>query len=285
MVKYAMFIGRWSPPTSGHKFIINRALKKGKKVCIAIRDTPISEKDPYTYEQRKQMWRLIYGDKVKIVKIPDIESVNIGRKVGYKVNKISVPKRIKQISATDVRSGKNLHVDGNIKSYIKNMRTTFWFTGLPCSGKTTLALALKRRLEGRGLRVVHLDGDDIRKHINTDLDFTPSGRVENLRRVAEMCNLFNQNHITVVASFVSPTVSMRKMLRKKIKNFRLVWCDCPKRICIRRDVKGMWKKARMGKIKNFTGWNAPFDEPKNAIKINTRLKVDKCLNLLEAMIW
>jgi len=92
---YSLFIGRFSPFHNGYKYIIDKALKKGKDVCIAIRDTKLSDKDPYTYEQRKKMIDKVYedkiygfeDDKIKIIKIPDIESVNVGRKAGYDINK------------------------------------------------------------------------------------------------------------------------------------------------------------------------------------------------------
>jgi len=101
--RVALFVGRFSPFHSGHKYIVDVALNQGKKVCIGIRDTPLSDADPYTYEQRVEMIKGIYGNKVDIIKLPDIESINIGRGVGYEVNYIDAPKDIQGISATEIR--------------------------------------------------------------------------------------------------------------------------------------------------------------------------------------
>ncbi|MFH1752642.1 MAG: adenylyltransferase/cytidyltransferase family protein, partial [Candidatus Omnitrophota bacterium] len=136
--RYALYIGRWQPFHNGHKFIIDKAIKEGKDVCIAIRDTEISDKNPYNVEQRIEMiWRA-YGDKVKTIVMPDIESVNIGRKVGYDVIRYDVPKTIKKISATNIRKGKDDSLPPGVGEYLKTLNTTLWLTGLPCAGKSTL---------------------------------------------------------------------------------------------------------------------------------------------------
>ena len=261
--KYALFIGRWQPFHNGHKYLIDEALAKGEYVCVAIRDTEISEKNPYTVDQRAEMIRRVYSDKVEIIVIPDIQSINIGRNVGYEVNRIDPPSDIEKISGTNVRAGKDGNVPKEVADYIKLLRTTLWLTGLPCSGKTTLAQRLKEEMANRGFKAVHLDADDIRGTLNADLGFSSEDRKENLRRIACVAKLFNENGNFVIASFVSPTDELREMVKNIIGNFKLVFVKCSQKACEQRDVKGMYKKARNGEIKDFTGVSAPFEEPAN----------------------
>jgi len=262
--RYALFIGRWQPFHNGHKYLIDQALSGGKHVCVAIRDTEISQKNPYTVEQRKEMIWKVYGDRVKSIVIPDIESVNIGRKVGYEVNRIDPPSDIMRISGTNVRAGKDANVPPAVADYIKTLRTTLWLTGLPCAGKTTLAKRIKEELDNRGFHTTHLDGDDVRNALNENLGFSPEDRKENLRRIAHVAKLFNKSGIFVIASFVSPTNDYRSMIKNIIGSFKLVYVKCGLDICEKRDVKGMYRKARAGQIKEFTGISAPFEDPDNA---------------------
>ncbi len=277
--RYALFIGRWQPFHNGHKFLIDQALARGKHVCVAIRDTEISEKNPFTVEQRKEMiWR-VYGDAVRTIVIPDIESINIGRKVGYDVNRIDPPEEVAKISGTNVRAGKDDNVPKEVAEYIKMLRTTLWFTGLPCAGKTTLAKRLKEELDNRGFNTAHLDGDDVRGALNKDLGFSEEDRKENLRRVAHVAKLFNKSGMFVIASFISPTSDLREIIRKIIGNFKLVYVKCDLSTCEQRDTKGMYKRARLGEIPEFTGISAPFEEPGDAdIIVETQTKnVEECV--------
>lgn len=259
--RVSLYIGRWQPFHSGHKWIIDQALNQGKRVCIGIRDTPVTSSDPYTYEQRVEMLRRVYQDKVEVMRFPDIESINIGRGVGYEVNYIDAPKDIQAISATGIRAGKQSALPEEVEKYLKLMGTTVWFTGLPCSGKTTFAKACKDRLTEAGYNVVILDGDDVRKGLCQGLGFTEEEREENLRRVANVAELFNNNKTIVLASFVSPTVRLRTVVRSIISNLKLVYISCPVEECERRDTKGMYAKARAGEIKEFTGVSAPYEPP------------------------
>jgi len=277
--KFALFIGRWQPFHNGHRYIIDQAFSEGKNICIAIRDTELSEQNPFTVEQRIEMiWR-VYGDKVRTIVIPDIESINIGRKVGYEVNRIDPPEDIGEISGTKIRAGKDFHVPDGVAEYVKTLRTTLWLTGLPCSGKTTIAKRLKEELDNRGYNTTLLDGDDVRGALNEDLGFSKEERMENLRRIAHVAKLFNRSGIFVIASFVSPTDEMREMVKKIIENFKLVYVKCDVKACEKRDVKGMYKRARKGEIPNFTGISAPFDEPEHPdIVTDTEKKnVDGCV--------
>ncbi len=262
--RYALFIGRWQPFHSGHKYLIDKALAKGEHVCVAIRDTEISPQNPYTAEQRAHMIKKVYAEAVEIVVIPDIKSINIGRNVGYDVNFIEPPAEIGNISGTNVRSGKDNNVPPEIAEYIKLLRTTLWLSGLPCSGKTTLSKRLKEELDNRGFKAVHLDADDVRNTLNADLGFSPEDRIENLRRIAHVAKLFNDNGNFVIASFLSPLNEYRVLVRTIIGNFKLVYVRCSLSTCEDRDVKGMYKKARQGEMINFTGISAPFEEPLNA---------------------
>jgi len=148
--------------------------------------------------------------------------------------------------------------------------TTIWLTGLPCSGKTTIADSLCLAWNEEGLKAVTLDGDDLRSKLNEDLGFSPEDREENLRRVAHVAQLFNDKGLDVIASFVSPTEKLRKMLKQHIKNLKVVCVNCSVEECIRRDVKGMYKKALDGEIPNFTGIQAPFEPPEDPwLEVNT----------------
>jgi len=280
--RYALFIGRWQPFHNGHKYLVDQALSQGKHVCVAIRDTEISDKNPFTVEQRKEMiWR-IYGDAVKAIVIPDIESINIGRKVGYEVNRIDAPEEITKISGTNVRAGKESSMPFEVAEYIKTLRTTLWLTGLPCAGKTTLAKRLKEELDNRGYNTTHLDGDDVRGALNADLGFSEDDRKENLRRIAHVARLFNKSGMFVIASFVSPTNELRAMIKDIIENFKLVYVKCDVEECEKRDVKGMYKRARLGEIPEFTGVSAPFDEPEGAdITVDTKkYDVEECIGIV-----
>jgi len=277
--KYSLFIGRWQPFHNGHKFLIDEALKKGENVCVAIRDTEMSAQNPYTVRQREEMFRRVYGDKVKIAVIPDITSINVGRNVGYAVNFVEAPAEIGKISGTNVRAGRENGVPREVSEYISTLRTTLWLTGLPCSGKTTLSKRLKEELDNRGIRTVCLDADDFRNRLNTDLGFSPEDRRENLRRAAQVAKLFNDNGNFVVAGFVSPTDEYRGMVKEIIGSFKLVYLKCSLKVCEERDVKGMYRKARKGEISDFTGISAPFEEPSLAdIVVDTEhYGVEECV--------
>ncbi|WP_306061389.1 adenylyl-sulfate kinase [Natronococcus wangiae] len=132
---------------------------------------------------------------------------------------------------------------------------TIWLFGLPCSGKTTLAKGLI------GPRTVHLDGDYLRDTLNSDLGFSKEDRTENLRRAAGVAQALNEQGFDVVASFITPYRSQRELIAEKIENVSFVHVNAPVEVCEERDVKGMYEQARKGKIKGFTGIDAPFEEP------------------------
>lgn len=140
-----------------------------------------------------------------------------------------------------------------------------WFTGLSGSGKSTIAEGLERQLFNYGHFVKVLDGDNIRAGINRNLGFSLEDRKENIRRIAEVARLFLDSGVIVLCSFVSPTIEIREMARGIIghDDFKEIFVDTPLAICESRDVKGLYKKARTGEIKGFTGIDSPFEAPEN----------------------
>jgi len=140
---------------------------------------------------------------------------------------------------------------------------TAWFTGLPCSGKTTIADVVAERLTERGCRVERLDGDIVRKGLTSDLGFSKEDRDENIKRVTFVAKLLTRNGVAVLATFVSPYRARRAKTREEIGEFVEVYTRTPVEVCIERDVKGMYKKALAGEISNFTGVDDPYEEPED----------------------
>ncbi len=138
---------------------------------------------------------------------------------------------------------------------------TAWFTGLPCSGKTTVADVVAERLKERGYRVERLDGDIVRKGLTSDLGFSKEDRNENIKRVTFIAKLLTRNGVAVLATFVSPYRDRRAKTREEIDEFIEIFTRTPVEVCIERDVKGMYKKALTGEISNFTGVDDPYEEP------------------------
>lgn len=140
-----------------------------------------------------------------------------------------------------------------------------WFTGLSGSGKSTIANALEIELHKSGIKTYTLDGDNIRKGLNNDLTFSPEDRTENIRRIAEAANLMIDAGLIVLAAFVSPYKKDRENIKNIVKdvNFVEVYINTSIEECERRDVKGLYKKARAGEIKNMTGISAPYEVPEH----------------------
>lgn len=150
-----------------------------------------------------------------------------------------------------------------------------WFTGLSGSGKSTLANAVENQLFQGGKHTYILDGDNVRAGLNADLDFTEDGRIENIRRIGEVANLFVDAGVIVLSAFVSPFQKDRQKVKEIVgdENFIEVFVNCPLEVCEQRDVKGLYKKARAGIIKNFTGISSPFEEPENP-NVEVRTHID-----------
>lgn len=165
-----------------------------------------------------------------------------------------------QVSVQDRRS------QNNHNSFL------IWFTGLSGSGKSTIANALELELHKIGIKTYTLDGDNIRKGLNSDLTFSPEHRTENIRRIAEAAHLMIDAGLVVLAAFVSPYKKDRENIKNIVKdvNFVEVYVNTSIEECERRDVKGLYKKARAGEIKNMTGISAPYEAPEHPdIEIKT----------------
>ena len=146
-----------------------------------------------------------------------------------------------------------------------NKGKTIWFVGLPCSGKTTLAESIPKHPN-----TIHLDGDVLRKGINSDLRFSVKDRTENIRRTAHIAQMFNEHGNNVVASFITPTHNIQDMVKDIVNDLYFVYVECSVEECIKRDVKGMYAKALKGELPFFTGVGSPFQIPtKYSLKVNT----------------
>jgi adenylyl-sulfate kinase len=167
-----------------------------------------------------------------------------------------------------------------------------WFTGLSGSGKSTLAIQLEARLYEQGFKTYLLDGDNIRTGINKDLTFTDEGRVENIRRIGEVGKLMVDAGLVVLSAFISPFEADRQQVKSIVgkQNYFEVFVDTPLEICEQRDVKGLYKKARAGEVKNFTGIDSPYESPQNpdirieTDKVSVEHAVQKLFKIIESRI-
>lgn len=157
-----------------------------------------------------------------------------------------------------------------------------WFTGLSGSGKSTLAHRLEEKLYEQKVRTYVLDGDNVRTGLNKNLGFSPEDREENIRRIGEVSRLFMDCGIIMMAAFISPYRRDRDVVRKLVeeKEFIEIYVKCPVEVCEERDVKGLYKKAREGVIKNFTGISAAYEEPLNPEMIidSSAMSVEESVN-------
>ena len=174
------------------------------------------------------------------------------------------------------------------EALLKQKGIMIWFTGLSGSGKSTLAIALERELYKQGILCRILDGDNIRSGINNNLGFSEADRTENIRRIAEVSKIFVDCGIVTIAAFISPTHAIRRMASEIIgeDDFLEVYVSTPIEECERRDVKGLYAKARRGEIKEFTGISSPFEAPEHPfISIDTSRQslADSVKILLEAV--
>jgi adenylylsulfate kinase len=174
------------------------------------------------------------------------------------------------------------------ETLLKQKGILLWFTGLSGSGKSTVASALEKKLHYLGKITYALDGDNVRHGLNSDLGFSAKDRVENIRRIGEVSKLFVDAGIITIATFVSPFREDRQKVRELLgEDFIEIFIDCPLEVCESRDPKGIYKKARAGEIKHFTGIDSPYEEPINPeITVYTHLNtleecVDKLMSYLE----
>ena len=160
-----------------------------------------------------------------------------------------------------------------------------WLTGLPASGKSTIAQELEHDLFKNGIKTYILDGDQLRKGLSMDLAYTIEDRMENVRRAGEVAKFFREAGFVVICAFISPDLSVRQRIRScfEFGDFIEVFVDCPVDICERRDPKGLYAKVRKGEIKNFTGISAPYEKPLNPeihLKTNV-LSIRQSVNMIK----
>ncbi len=176
----------------------------------------------------------------------------------------------------------------NKEKALNQFSKVIWMTGLSGSGKTSIALGLEHKLHTNGYLTQILDGDNIRTGINKNLGFSDEDRTENIRRIAEVSKLFLNCGVIAINCFVSPTIEIRKLAQQIIgrNDFIEVFINTPLEVCERRDPKGLYKKARNGEIKDFTGVSAPFEKPTSPnIEITTEGKsIEDCVNALYSEI-
>lgn len=155
-----------------------------------------------------------------------------------------------------------------------------WMVGLSGSGKSTLAKSIEQELHKNGFLTQLLDGDNLRTGINNNLGFSEADRIENIRRAAEVSKLFLNCGVITICSLISPTEEIRNMAKNIIgaEDYFELYVNCPFEVCEQRDVKGLYRKARNGELKNFTGLDSPFEEPQNpSLEVRTDLKpLDMC---------
>lgn len=163
-----------------------------------------------------------------------------------------------------------------------------WFTGLSGSGKSTLAHALEENLHQRGCRTFVLDGDNVRHGLCADLGFSEEDRTENIRRLGELSKLFLESGIIVLTAFISPFRRDRDKVRMLVgaENFIEIYCRCPLSVCEQRDTKGLYRRARRGEVKEFTGISSPYEEPVDpSIIIDTdQISIEDCVARIEKLL-
>lgn len=171
---------------------------------------------------------------------------------------------------------------------MKQIPKLIWFTGLSGSGKSTLANGCEALLFEKGYKTYLLDGDNIRTGLCKDLTFSAEDRIENMRRIGEVANLFLDAGIIVLSAFISPFRTDRETIANLVgaENFLEIFVDCPLEVCEQRDVKGLYNKARNGLIKNFTGIDSPYEKPENPfISVKTAEQpLDDSLNFIVKQI-
>jgi adenylylsulfate kinase len=185
-------------------------------------------------------------------------------------------------------TGHNFKTTKENRESIKNQKAcTIWMSGLSGSGKSTIANLVEEKLISLGYHTYILDGDNTRMGLNKDLGFSEEARVENIRRVSEVCKLMNDAGLIVICSFISPFEKNREQAKEIIgEGFMEIFIDADLSTCETRDPKGLYKKARTGEIKEFTGISSPFENPQNAtvLKNNTEEDLEKNVNFLTDLI-
>lgn len=246
----SLFIGRFQPLHQGHIMLVDVLLREGRKVIVGLREGPQSPANPYSADDRREMFRRAFGDKVTIVSLPEDGALEVvrGRDVGWELRTLSLEQNIEKISATSIRAAER-----------KMKGQTLWFLGLPASGKTTLASYVVRESVG----YILLDGDAVRETVD-NFDMGEIARLIHLSYMAFCCRQLNDCGINVAAAFVTPLRQYRDRIREILPDVRFVWLKCSAESCAKRDPKGLWKKAQKGHLPNLTGAGGAWDEPADA---------------------
>jgi len=300
-MKRAIFVGRWSPFHKGHLAIMQEKIDKGTPLLILVRD---SYYDVYSPMLRKRMIEATMSKlkvDAKVMIIDDIESVNFGRGVGYEVNEIKVNNGIKKVSATEIRNlierkdnkWKKLMPIGAAKileDYLKDTGMVVWFTGLPKSGKSTIAGLVAQKFDQIGKRTEKLDSKYLRKTISKDLGFSKKDRDKNIEHAMHIAKLLARNGTIVLCSFITPYEKQRKRNKINLKEkYVEVFVKASIEKCKKRDKK-LFKKAEEGKIQLFTGISDAFETPKksdiilNSDKYSFEECAEKLFNFLKKRI-
>jgi adenylylsulfate kinase len=220
---------------------------------------------------------IITGNPIIGFKIGIIEVVGkmvlyyFHERLWYKINFGLAERSSRKIENAPTKSAfivpQTFFIDKDYRQKLLNQRgKVIWFTGLSGSGKSTLANGLEKELYKSGFKTFILDGDNLRSGLCKDLGFSEEGRVENIRRVGEVAKLMMNSGIIVLSAFVSPFEKDRNLVKDLIgeDDFIQIFVDCPLAVCEERDIKGLYKKARKGEIKNFTGISSPFEIPETS---------------------
>ncbi|MGA1932841.1 adenylyl-sulfate kinase [Arcobacter sp. YIC-464] len=186
----------------------------------------------------------------------------------------------------DIKPSKNLYIHKTCikkidrEENLKQKPLIIWFTGLSASGKSTLANALEVKLFKKGFKTYLLDGDNLRHTLNSDLGFSDSDRIENIRRVSHLSQILVDSGLIVITAFISPFEKEREFARSLVKEdeFIEVFVDTPLEVCEKRDPKGLYKKARAGEVKNFTGVDSNYEVPKKPEIILRNLSIEDSVN-------
>lgn len=277
------FIGRWSPLHKGHTAIINakRSEHPNLPVLVMVRNTKEDIYPPTVRAEYIKIWMLQHNIRGTIMIVPNVEGVYWGRGVGYNVGMVDVDISVQKISGTAIRkeitknsaswksrvaNDKASYMLSSAISAIVDRGCVIWLTGCPSSGKTTIANALNQKLHEvyPHLKTQLLDGDDMRESpLAINAGFSKEDRANHILRMAYLANMFAVHGIVVICAFVSPDASVRNKAKNIIGKDRFVevYVQADKKTRMIRDVKGLYKKAKSGEIKNLTGYNAPYEKP------------------------
>lgn len=289
---HLMFIGRWTPFHRGHAAIINKKKKEHPDlpVLIQIRSTDSDDYPPRVRAELIKAWMLENKIAGTIMIIPNIYGIYYGRGVGYEIEQVKLPKDIEQVSATKIRidiinhqpEAWTLDVASKSMAALLNHKVStiidhgyvIWLTGCPCAGKTTTANALQKLVQSAypQLRIQPLDGDLMRNTpIAQSMGFSPEDRAVHIRRMGYMAKMFADHGILVIAAFISPSRKVRREISQIIgeERFIEVYIKASKQTRMKRDPKGLYAKAKAGKIRNLTGYNAAYEEPRSSLVCDT----------------